>query len=68
MMMNDDFSKVCGAIILLLLLLSATFALDAHAEDYTTPADAAETTEAPTEETHEVIQVQGVQTNDPPAI
>lgn len=61
-MMNDNFSKACGAVILLLLLLSAVFTLDAHAEDYTPPTDAAETTE---EETHEVIQVQGVQTYDP---
>ena len=64
-MMNDNFSKACGAVILLLLLLSVAFTLDAHAEDYTPPADAAETTEAPEEETHEVIQVQGVQTYDP---
>ena len=61
-MMNDNFSKACGAVILLLLLLSAAFTLNAHAEDYTLPADATETTE---EETHEVIQVQGVQTYDP---
>ena len=60
-MMNDNFSKACGAVILLLLLLSAAFTLNAHAEDYT-PPDAAETTG---EETHEVIQVQGVQTYDP---
>ena len=61
-MMNDNFSKACGAVILLLLLLSAAFTLDAYAEDYTPPAEATETTE---EETHEVIQVQGVQTYDP---
>ena len=37
--MNDNFSKACGAIILLLLLLSATFALDTHAEEYTPPVE-----------------------------
>ena len=63
--MNDNFSKACGAIILLLLLLSATFALDTHAEEYTPPAEVAEQTDDAQEETHEVIQVQGVQTYDP---
>lgn len=63
--MNDNFSKACGAIILLLLLLSATFALDTHAEEYTPPAEVAEQTGDAQEETHEVIQVQGVQTYDP---
>lgn len=63
--MNDNFSKACGAIILLLLLLSATFALDTHAEEYTPPAEIAEQTDDAQEETHEVIQVQGVQTYDP---
>lgn len=63
--MNDDFSKACGAIILLLLLLSATFALDTHAEEYTPPAEVIEPTGDTQEETHEVIQVQGVQTYDP---
>ena len=61
--MNDNFNKFCGVLILLLLGLSTLFTLRASAEDYTPPADAAETT--PTEETHEVIQVQGVQTYDP---
>lgn len=60
--MSDNFNKFCGVLILLLLGLSALFTLRASAEDYTPPADAAETTE---EETHEVIQVQGVQTYDP---
>ena len=63
--MNDNFSKACGAIILLLLLLSATFALDTHAEEYAPPAEVAEQTGDAQEETHEVIQVQGVQTYDP---
>lgn len=63
--MNDNFSKACGAIILLLLLLSATFALDTHAEEYTPPAEVAESTDDAQEEAHEVIQVQGVQTYDP---
>lgn len=54
----DNFSKTCGAIILLLVLLSACFALQAHAEDYE------QSSEAPAE-TGEVIQVQGVQTYDP---
>ena len=60
--MSDNFNKFCGVLILLLLGLSTLFTLRASAEDYTPPADAAETTE---EETHEVIQVQGVQTYDP---
>ena len=62
MVMSDNFNKFCGVLILLLLGLSTLFTLRASAEDYTPPADAAETTE---EETHEVIQVQGVQTYDP---
>ena len=61
--MSDNFNKFCGVLILLLLGLSTFFTLRASAEDYTPLADAAETTE---EETHEVIQVQGVQTYDPP--
>lgn len=61
----DNFSKTCGAIILLLVLLSAAFGLQAHAEEYDQPAvQTEETTEAPAE-TGEVIQVQGVQTYDP---
>ena len=62
MVMSDNFNKFCGVLILLLLGLSTLFTLRASAEDYTPPADAVETTE---EETHEVIQVQGVQTYDP---
>ena len=62
MVMSDNFNKFCGVLILLLLGLSTLFTLRASAEDYTPPADVAETTE---EETHEVIQVQGVQTYDP---
>lgn len=60
--MSDNFNKFCGVLILLLLGLSTLFTLRASAEDYTPPADVAETTE---EETHEVIQVQGVQIYDP---
>lgn len=34
----DNFNKVCGAVILLLVLLSAVFTLNTHAEEYTPPA------------------------------
>ena len=47
----DNFNKVCGAVILLLVLLSAVF---------TPPAE-----ESAQEEPHETVQVQGVQTYDP---
>lgn len=57
----DNFNKVCGAVILLLVLLSAVFTLNTHAEEYTTsPAE-----ESAQEEPHETVQVQGVQTYDP---
>lgn len=36
--MNDRFSQVCGALVALLLLISAAFAMDARAEDI--PAEA----------------------------
>ena len=56
----DNFNKVCGAVILLLVLLSAVFTLNTHAEEYTPPAE-----ESAQEEPHETVQVQGVQTYDP---
>ena len=56
----DNFNKVCGAVILLLVLLSAAFTLNTHAEEYTPPAE-----ESAQEEPHETVQVQGVQTYDP---
>ena len=45
--------------ILLLVLLSAVFTLNTHAEEYTPPAE-----ESAQEEPHETVQVQGVQTYD----
>lgn len=56
----DNFNKVCGAVILLLVLLSAVFTLNTHAGEYTPPAE-----ESAQEEPHETVQVQGVQTYDP---
>lgn len=56
----DNFNKVCGAVILLLVLLSAVFTLNTRAEEYTPPAE-----ESAQEEQHETVQVQGVQTYDP---
>lgn len=56
----DNFNKVCGAVILLLVLLSVVFTLNTHAEDYTPPTE-----ESAQEEPHETVQVQGVQTYDP---
>lgn len=56
----DNFNKVCGAVILLLVLLSAVFSLNTQAEEYTPPAE-----ESAQEEPHETVQVQGVQTYDP---
>lgn len=56
----DNFNKFCGAVILLLVLLSAAFTLNTHAEEYTPPA-----VESAQEEPHETVQVQGVQTYDP---
>lgn len=70
--MNDNFNKFCGVLILLLLGLSTLFTLRASAEEYTDPAAAVEPSEGSAQadsdtadETHEVIQVQGVQTYDP---
>ncbi|WP_455501189.1 hypothetical protein [Gemmiger sp.] len=66
--MMDNFNKACGIIILLLIALSTLFTIRASAEEYTPPAEdtaQAETVEETPDETHEVIQVQGVQTYDP---
>lgn len=67
--MKDNFDKICGIIILLLIALSTLFTIRASAEEYTDPAAAVESSEgsaqADPDETHEVIQVQGVQTYDP---
>lgn len=69
-MLKDNFNKLCLAIIAVLLLLSLFFTIKASAEEYDQPAEQTETTtedtaEENTDETHEVIQVQGVQTYDP---
>lgn len=65
-MLKDNFNKLCLAIISVLLLLSLFFTIRASAEEYDQPAEQTETTtEENTDETHEVIQVQGVQTYDP---
>lgn len=64
-MLKDNFNKLCLAIIAVLLLLSLFFTVRASAEEYDQPAEQTETTEAPADETHEVTQVQGVQTYDP---
>lgn len=63
--MNDNFNKFCGVLILLLLGLSTLFTLRARAEEYDPPAEDSTQTVADSEETHEVVQVQGVQTYDP---
>lgn len=60
--MSDNFNKFCGVLILLLLGLST---LRASAEEYTPPAEDSTQTVTDSEETHEVVQVQGVQTYDP---
>ncbi len=65
MVMSDNFNKFCGVLILLLLGLSALFTLRASAEDYTPPAEDSTQTVTDSDETHEVVQVQGVQTYDP---
>lgn len=65
-MLKDNFNKFCLAVIALLLLLSVFFTVRASAEEYEQPTEQTETTtEESTDETHEVIQVQGVQTYDP---
>ena len=66
--MSDNFNKFCGVLILLLLGLSTLFTLRASAEDYTPPAEDSTETVTDSEETHEVVQVQGVQTYDPTAV
>lgn len=63
--MNDNFNKFCGVLILLLLSLSTLFTLRAGAEEYDPPAENSTQTVTDSEETHEVVQVQGVQTYDP---
>lgn len=63
--MSDNFNKFCGVLILLLLGLSTFFTLRASAEEYTPPAEDSTQTVTDSEETHEVVQVQGVQTYDP---
>ena len=63
--MSDNFNKFCGVLILLLLGLSTLFTLRASAEEYTLPAEDSTQTVTDSEETHEVVQVQGVQTYDP---
>ena len=65
MVMSDNFNKFCGVLILLLLGLSTLFTLRASAEEYTPPAEDSTQTVTDSEETHEVVQVQGVQTYDP---
>lgn len=63
--MSDNFNKFCGVLILLLLGLSTLFTLRASAEEYDPPAEDSTQTVADSEEAHEVVQVQGVQTYDP---
>lgn len=63
--MSDNFNKFCSVLILLLLGLSTLFTLRASAEEYTPPAEDSTQTVTDSEETHEVVQVQGVQTYDP---
>lgn len=65
----DNFNKMCGIILVLLIALSTLFTIRASAEEYTAPDTTAEVSEgsaqADPDETHEVVQVQGVQTYDP---
>lgn len=67
--MKDNFDKICGIIILLLIALSTLFTIRASAEEYTVPETAVEVSEdsaqADLPETGETIQVTGVQTYDP---
>ena len=63
--MSDNFNKFCGVLILLVLGLSTLFTLRASAEEYTPPAEDSTQTVTDSEERHEVVQVQGVQTYDP---
>lgn len=65
-MLKDNFNKLCLAIIAVLLLLSLFFTIKASAEEYDQPTVQIETTtDETTDETHEVVQVSGVQVNDP---
>lgn len=66
--MSDNFNKFCGVLILLLLGLSTLFTLRASAEEYTQPVEDSTQTVTDSEETHEVVQVQGVQTYDTLAV
>ena len=67
--MKDNFDKICGIIILMLIALSTLFTIRASAEEYTVPDTATEVSEdsaqADLPETGETIQVSGVQTYDP---
>lgn len=63
--MNDNFNKFCGVLILLLLGFSTLFTLRASAEEYDPPTEDSTQIVTDSEETHEVVQVQGVQTYDP---
>ena len=65
-MLKDNFNKLYLAIIAVLLLLSLFFTIKASAEEYDQPTVQTETTtDETTGETHEVVQVSGVQVNDP---
>lgn len=71
-MLKDNFNKLCLAIIAVLLLLSLFFTIRASAEEYVDPAAPVESSEDSAQadpdvvgETHEVVQVSGVQVNDP---
>lgn len=65
-MLKDNFNKFCLAVIALLVLLSLLFTIRASAEEYTSPEDAAGSSQdVPAAEEHPVTQVQGVQTYDP---
>lgn len=57
--MMDNFSKVCAAIILLLMLAAGAMALDAKAEDYTPedPTQQEEQEQAPSIDTSGYVQV-----------
>ena len=64
----DNFNKVCGIILAMLVLLSVCFAIKANAEEYV-PAESADNSaqadQSADGEVHEVTQVTGVQVNDP---
>lgn len=64
----DNFNKVCGIILAMLVLLSVCFTIKANAEEYV-PAESADNSaqadQSADGEVHEVTQVTGVQVNDP---